>query len=481
LLVARESQQISSSFAGAMETAALVLICLAHLGHGWRVQVRSAEAQGFQNPAAGWQPSAQHASSAISTGSRHRQTAPKLVVAEKKIKTEVRGKENKKRKINLSRRKLAQLAELPEDADEVANMSRLTDLPDFNGPNFLMKQAYRLRKAVPKIDNKKLNAKVKELKYAAQQIQAYYSGVSKALKLQVKTFDKIMRNLTPFEAELARLTWEASVRDGGQTIEQVKKKLDLLRRSIIRVGKNGTEKASKASSIDEAKKITVETCEAVEKTLMDQRDAHIGFLQMVNKLRRLPQPVQGEPMLVLVGMPNVGKSSLISATSTGNPEINSYPFTTRRLKMGHVIGHSGARYQIMDTPGMLSRPEEDRNPMEGLTLASVEYLPSSVVFVMDMSGMSGAQSSPELQLRVREQVRALYPTRAWLDVRTKADLPLAEGVDPSMFPEGTLEVSVVDDTNIELLKRKLAVLAGGKMETGDDEGSIEMHHFEMDD
>mmetsp|Transcript_73820 Transcript_73820/g.128197 ORF Transcript_73820/g.128197 Transcript_73820/m.128197 type:complete len:99 (+) Transcript_73820:2-298(+) len=98
-----------------------------------------------------------------------------------------------------------------------------------------------------------------------------------------------------------------------------------------------------------------------------------------------------------------------------------------------------------------------------------------------MSGMSGAQSSPELQLRVREQVRALYPTRAWLDVRTKADLPLAEGVDPSMFPEGTLEVSVVDDTNIELLKRKLAVLAGGKMETGDDEGSIEMHHFEMDD
>ena len=32
-------------------------------------------------------------------------------------------------------------------------------------------------------------------------------------------------------------------------------------------------------------------------------------------------------------------------------------------------------YQVMDTPGVLSRPEMERNPMEGLTLAAVEHLP----------------------------------------------------------------------------------------------------------
>ena len=104
-------------------------------------------------------------------------------------------------------------------------------------------------------------------------------------------------------------------------------------------------------------------------------------------------------MLVLVGMPNVGKSSLVTATSTGTPEINMYPFTTRSLKMGHVIT-PGHRYQVrvgvrvrvrvranpnpnpndnlkpnpnqlMDTPGVLRREEDERNAMEGLTLASV--------------------------------------------------------------------------------------------------------------
>ena len=71
-------------------------------------------------------------------------------------------------------------------------------------------------------------------------------------------------------------------------------------------------------------------------------------------------------------MPNVGKSSLVTATSTGTPEINMYPFTTRSLKMGHVIT-PGHRYQLMDTPGVLRREEDERNAMEGLTLASAPY------------------------------------------------------------------------------------------------------------
>ena len=59
----------------------------------------------------------------------------------------------------------------------------------------------------------------------------------------------------------------------------------------------------------------------------------------------------------------------------------------------------------MDTPGILARADEERNPMEGLTLAAVEHLPSAVVFVMDLSGTSGKLSAPLDQLEVREQVR----------------------------------------------------------------------------
>ena len=163
-------------------------------------------------------------------------------------------------------------------------------------------------------------------------------------------------------------------------------------------------------------------------------------------------------------MPNVGKSSIVTATSTGTPEINDYPFTTRRLKMGHVETEDGGRYQVMDTPGVLARPDAEMNPMEGLTLAAVEHLPSAVVFVMDLSGMCGPQSAPLLQLQVREEIRRRYPDRPWIDVRSKADLPLAPEVPAGAIPPGTLNVSVHEGTGVELLRTAMAQMVGGDAE-----------------
>lgn len=53
----------------------------------------------------------------------------------------------------------------------------------------------------------------------------------------------------------------------------------------------------------------------------------------------------------------------------------------------------------MDTPGVLSRPDGERNEMEALTLASMQHLPTAVIFVMDLSGFSGLQSSLEKQVK----------------------------------------------------------------------------------
>ena len=341
----------------------------------------------------------------------------------------------------------------------------LGELPDFRGPSRLLKDAYKRSKTVepnPRIGNKKKRT----AKLATQTIDAYASTLSTSLRDQLRAFRDVIRHLPPFQRHLSELTLASLEREGGKSLKEVENTFDQLRRAVVRAGKEAVADASRAESVQDANQLTESGLAHVEDAFVAQQEALLELIKTAQLLRRLPRPADDESILVLVGMPNVGKSSLISATSTGTPEINDYPFTTRRLKMGHVIGSVG-RYQVMDTPGVLHRPADERNPMEGLTLAAVEHLPSAVVFVMDLSGTCGALSAPLLQLAVREQVRALYPDRPWIDVRSKADLPLApEVADDSAvaLPDDMLHVSVVDGSGIEELRTRMAQLAGGEEE-----------------
>ena len=65
---------------------------------------------------------------------------------------------------------------------------------------------------------------------------------------------------------------------------------------------------------------------------------------------------------------------------------------------------------------------------------------------------------------MRDLIRQRYPDRPWLDVRSKADLPLAEEVPEAAVPQGTLNVSVIEDIGVEELKQRLAMLVGGDVE-----------------
>jgi len=342
--------------------------------------------------------------------------------------------------------------------DQVApTATRLIDLPDFHGPARLRKAAYKASRMV-KPSTKTSNAKKRSAKHAAAQLDAYTQGISVSLREQMKTFKAHLRGLSPFEAVLADLTLKSLVREGLPDLKMVINNFDVMRRAVVREGKEASLACINAETKEEATKQLEEGMAHVEEVFNDNAEALFDLITTTQRLRRLPHVVTDEPIVVLVGMPNVGKSSIVTATSSGVPEINSYPFTTRRLLLGHVVEEGSKRYQVMDTPGVLYRADEDRNPMEGLTLASVELLPSAIVFVCDLSGTCGAQSSPRLQLEVREQIRAAFPSRPWIDVRSKADLPLEEGLTAECIPEGTLEVSVHEDVGVDELKLRMAGL-----------------------
>lgn len=60
---------------------------------------------------------------------------------------------------------------------------------------------------------------------------------------------------------------------------------------------------------------------------------------------------------MVTGYPNVGKSSFINSVSKANVEVESYPFTTKALYVGHSE-YKTTRFQVIDSPGVLDHQLE---------------------------------------------------------------------------------------------------------------------------
>ena len=80
-------------------------------------------------------------------------------------------------------------------------------------------------------------------------------------------------------------------------------------------------------------------------------------------MMRLPSIDPTTRTIIVAGYPNVGKSSFVNKVTRANVEVQPYAFTTKSLYVGHM-DYKYLRWQVIDTPGVLDRPIEERNTVE---------------------------------------------------------------------------------------------------------------------
>ncbi|EGD82672.1 GTP binding protein 4 [Salpingoeca rosetta] len=154
-------------------------------------------------------------------------------------------------------------------------------------------------------------------------------------------------------------------------------------------------------------------------TLMRKHKSSLEYLEQVRQhLSRLPSIDPNTRTLLVTGFPNVGKSSFVNKVTRADVEVQPYAFTTKSLFVGHT-DYQYLRWQVIDTPGILDHPLEQRNTIEMQAITALAHLRACVLYVMDLSQQCGF--TVEQQFSLFENIKPLFAKKPLAIIVNKAD------------------------------------------------------------
>lgn len=145
----------------------------------------------------------------------------------------------------------------------------------------------------------------------------------------------------------------------------------------------------------------------------------------------------------LVGLPNAGKSTLLSALSRAQPEIADYEFTTLRPNIGSLTYEDYFSVKVADIPGLIKGAHENR----GLGHAFLRHIERTKVlaYVLDLAASLNSRKGIPPWEQLQDLVMELEHYQEGLTKR------------PSLIVANKIDEEGADEIYEELKKRVLGV------------------------
>ena len=124
----------------------------------------------------------------------------------------------------------------------------------------------------------------------------------------------------------------------------------------------------------------------------------------------------------LLGLPNAGKSTLITAVSAARPKIADYPFTTMYPNLGVVRVANMDSFVIADIPGVIEGAAEGA----GLGLRFLKHLTRTritlhIIDIAPFDGSDPVESFHKIENELKKYSPELYDRERWL-ILNKLDM-----------------------------------------------------------
>jgi len=129
--------------------------------------------------------------------------------------------------------------------------------------------------------------------------------------------------------------------------------------------------------------------------------------------------------VAIVGFPNAGKSTLISAISAARPKIADYPFTTLVPHLGVVEGDGHRALVVADIPGLI----EGAHRGAGLGLRFLKHVERCRVLCHLMDASTGGDAEPDVAV-IEAELAAFSP-----DVAARPRVLVASKCDAVSDPQ----------------------------------------------